>query len=274
MASLSEHSHSQDREEQRPRFNPSEHLLQIRSGNRGELRDYLPVQWRLVWFRELCPQGTIETEMVHLDLERETEEEYYGYNSETRRNEKMVRRAKGFVIFRAVVKDGKGGVATGTKSEKAASFPDFIEKAETGAIGRALAALGFGTQFAPELDEEHRIVDSPIERAAHSTSEHASEAAATSEAESASSGARGAAAPAVPPSRQRTSPRSGNAGNGGDSEHGPITDQQLASIRKLCDTLGKSEPNDLASWNYAAARELILQLSREYRQRNESRKAS
>ncbi|WP_069805305.1 hypothetical protein [Thermogemmatispora onikobensis] len=272
MTSLGEHSHSQSREEQRPRFNPSEHLLQIRSGNRGELRDYLPVQWRLVWFRELCPQGTIETEMVHLDLERETEEEYYGYNSETRRNEKMVRRARGFVIFRAVVRDGKGGVATGTKSEKAASFPDFIEKAETGAIGRALAALGFGTQFAPELDEEHRIVDSPVERAApHSTGEHAPEATAASEPEAASSNARGAAVPAVSPSRQRTSPRSGN---GSDSEHGPITDQQLASIRKLCDTLGKSEPNDLASWNYAAARELILQLSREYRQRNESRKAS
>ncbi|GER82561.1 MAG: hypothetical protein IMW90_13055 [Thermogemmatispora sp.] len=265
MTSLGEHSHSQGREEQRPRFNPSEHLLQIRSGNRGELRDYLPVQWRLVWFRELCPQGTIETEMVHLDLERETEEEYYGYNSETRRNEKMVRRAKGFVIFRAVVRDGKGGVATGTKSEKAASFPDFIEKAETGAIGRALAALGFGTQFAPELDEEHRIVDSPVERAANATSEQTPEAA--SESEAASSTARGAT---PPPSRQRVS----RPASGSDHEQGLITDQQLASIRKLCDTLGKPEPNDLASWNYGAARELILQLSREYRQRNESRKAS
>jgi hypothetical protein len=135
-----------------PSFAPESHLIRIGSGPSGQ-RWYLPVQWRLVWFRELCPQGTIETEMVHLDLERETEEEYYAYNSETRRHEKMVRRAKGFVIFRAVVKDGKGGMATGTKSEKAASFPDFLEKAETGAIGRALAALGFGTQFAPELEE-------------------------------------------------------------------------------------------------------------------------
>lgn len=26
-----------------------------------------------------------------------------------------------------------------------------------------MAALGYGTQFAPELQEEHRIVDSPVE---------------------------------------------------------------------------------------------------------------
>nr|BBH94562.1 hypothetical protein KTA_27610 [Thermogemmatispora argillosa] len=266
MASLGE-QHQPHRDEQRPRFNPSEHLVQIRSGNRGELRDYLPVQWRLVWFRELCPQGTIETEMVHLDLERETEEEYYAYNSETRRNEKMVRRAKGFVIFRAVVKDGKGGVATGTKSEKAASFPDFIEKAETGAIGRALAALGFGTQFAPELDEEHRIVDSPVERPSTATPERAPETVTPAEAEAATSATRGANAAAT---RQRQARPGGNNG----SEHDPITDQQLASIRKLCSTLGKAEPGDLASWDYAAARELIQQLSREYRQRSESRKAS
>ncbi|WP_376794082.1 hypothetical protein [Thermogemmatispora sp.] len=140
-----------------PKQEPKPLTLETRFANKCIVvqdRRYLPVQWRLVWFRELCPQGTIETEIVHLDLDRETEEEYYGYNRDTRRTEKMVRRAKGFVIVRAVVKDGRGGVATGTKSEKAASFPDFIEKAETGAIGRALAALGFGTQFALELEEQ------------------------------------------------------------------------------------------------------------------------
>lgn len=41
-------------------------------------------------------------------------------------------------------------------------FGDFIEKAETGAIGRALALVGFGTQFcADELDEGPRLADSP-----------------------------------------------------------------------------------------------------------------
>src|SRR5205085_9589284 len=131
--------------------------------------DYLPVQWRLVWFRDVCPEGTIETEIVQLDLDRETEEEVFAWNSETRRSEKVVKHANGFAIFRATVKDGKGGMATGTKSEKAASFPDYIEKAETGAIGRALAALGYGTQFAPELNEEHRIVDAPVDRSTPSS---------------------------------------------------------------------------------------------------------
>jgi hypothetical protein len=146
-------------------FNPNEHLIQIKS--REGNKDYLPAQWRVVWFRAAFSHGSIETEMLHLDLDRDTEEETSVWNAEQRRNEKILKQAKGFVIFRAIVKDGQGGVGTGTKSEKAASFPDFIEKAETGAIGRALAALGYGTQFTgDEWDEAHRIVDSPVDQAA------------------------------------------------------------------------------------------------------------
>src|SRR5205823_12336174 len=123
----------------------------------------------LVWFRELCPQGTIDTEEVEVDLDREMEEEVFVWNAERRRSEKVVKRAKGYARFRATISDGKGGRATGTKSECAASFPDYIEKAETGAIGRALAALGYGTQFAPDLDEQHRIVDAPVDRSTSGT---------------------------------------------------------------------------------------------------------
>src|SRR5579883_1843012 len=144
-------------------FNPNEHLMQIKSGQTS--KDYLPVQWRLVWFRSLCPQGTIETELVLLDLDRETEEEVFVWNNEKRCSEKVIKTAKGIAIFRATVKDGKGGVATGTKTEKAASFADWVEKAETGAIGRALAALGYGTQFTgDEFNENHRMVDAPVDR--------------------------------------------------------------------------------------------------------------
>jgi hypothetical protein len=142
-------------------FNPAEHLISIR--NRQGSSEYLPVQWRLVWFRNECPEGSIETEIIHLDLEKETEEEVFAWNAEKRRNESVTKTARGIAIFRATVKDGRGGIATGTGSERAASFGDFIEKAETKAIGRALAGLGYGTQFAPELNEEHRIVDSPVE---------------------------------------------------------------------------------------------------------------
>jgi hypothetical protein len=66
-------------------FNPNEHLMQIKLGQTS--KDYLPVQWRLVWFRSLCPEGTIETELVHLDLDRETEEEVFVWNNEKRKGD-------------------------------------------------------------------------------------------------------------------------------------------------------------------------------------------
>lgn len=144
-------------------FNPNEHLMQIK--NRGGSADYLPVQWRLVWFREQCPHGTIDTEELEVDLDRECQAEVFQWNDQTRRNEKVLKKAKGYARYRAIITDGKGGRAMGTKSERAVDFPDYAEKAETGAIGRALAALGYGTQFAgDEFDERHRIVDAPVER--------------------------------------------------------------------------------------------------------------
>ena len=240
-------------------FNPNEHLMQIKSGQGS--KDYLPVQWRLVWFRSVCPNGIIRTEIVHLDLDRETEEEVFVWNSEKRRSEKTTKRANGYVIFRAVVEDGKGGVATGTKMEKSASFGDWLEKAETGAIGRALAALGYGTQFAPELDEQHRIVDSPVERV-------------TSPVESNGNGHKDVVA--VRPSATKAN------GNGQQAPpatpeiaaNAPVTEQQLMSIRKLCEHLGKAEPERVESLSFASAKEIITQLSQEYRQSRSRSRAS
>jgi len=237
-------------------FNPNDHLMQIK--NKNGAADYLPVQWRLVWFRTLCPEGTIETEMLHLDLDRETEEEGYAWNNETRRSEKIVKRANGIAVFRAVVKDGKGGVATGTKSEKAASFPDFIEKAETGAIGRALAALGYGTQFAPELNEEHRIVDAPVDRSISSSD---------------SNGNGGKPLTSVRPAITTNNVKA-NGAREGDAADASATEQQLTSIRKLCQHLGKPEPENPETMSYLDAKELIMQLSHEYNEQKQRRKAS
>src|SRR5437870_3392872 len=254
---MSERSSGQKREEQRARmFNPNEHLMQLKS--REGSKDYLPVQWRLVWFRELCPQGTIDTEEVEVDLDREMVEEVFVWNAERRRSEKVVKRAKGYARFRATISDGKGGRATGTKSECAASFPDYIEKAETGAIGRALAALGYGTQFAPELDEEHRIVDAPVNRGAP-----------------ASSGNGGAENSTVTPITRPNAARSGNK-TSGNGQHTAVaegapgvaaTEKQLTSIRKLCEYLGKPEPENQAALSYVKAKELLDQLTLEYKQR-------
>ncbi len=238
-------------------FNPNDHLVQIK--NRNGSADYLPVQWRLVWFREQCPEGTIETEMLHLDLDRETEEEGYVWNNDARRSEKVIKRANGLAVFRAIVKDGKGGIGTGTKSERAASFPDYIEKAETGSIGRALAALGYGTQFAPDLDEQHRIVDAPVDRGTPANDSNGNERkpiASVRTAPIASNGkAKGTAAEE----------------NAADTN---ATDQQLASIRKLCQHLGKPEPEHPETLSYQEAKALITQLSHEYNEQKQQRKAS
>jgi hypothetical protein len=105
-------------------------------------KEYLEVKYRIVWFREDHPTWSIETELVAITDRSAT--------------------------ARAAVRDDQGRViATSHKFENAAGFPDFLEKAETGAIGRALALIGYGTQFcADELDEGERIVDSPVVTAA------------------------------------------------------------------------------------------------------------
>ena len=256
---MSNQANEQAQEEQKKRsFNPNDHLMQLRS--KEGAKDYLPVQWRLVWFREQCPQGTIDTDEREIDLDREVEEEVYVWNSEKRRSEKVVKRAKGYARFKAIVTDGKGGRATGTKSENAASFPDYIEKAETGAIGRALAALGFGTQFAPELSEAHRIVDSPVDRAPNGYE---------------SNGSNGNAP--LTPMRPAAMSNNNTNGNAPVAVETPtdatmtVTEQQITSIRKLSEYLGKAEPESLASMSNLEAKKVIQQLTAEYRQ---SKKAS
>jgi hypothetical protein len=58
----------------------------------------------------------------------------------------------------------EGALATGHGSETKSDFGDFIEKAETKAIGRALAALGFGTQFCDDFAEGDSVTDAPVQR--------------------------------------------------------------------------------------------------------------
>lgn len=114
-------------------FDVRKHLIRVQGG-----REYLPVAYRLVWFREDHPDYGIDTTVITLDLER------------------------GVAVFAAAVTNEAGRLlAAGVKMETARDFPDFVEKASTGAIGRALGALGYGTQFAPEFDEGERVVDAP-----------------------------------------------------------------------------------------------------------------
>lgn len=117
-------------------FNPEQHLRKIQG------RDYLEVKWRLVWLRTDQPSARLTTSLQEHDPERR------------------------YALFKAEVVIPDGGSATGWGSETGSDFGEYLEKAETKAIGRALGALGFGTQFTgPDFDDDgQRVVDSPVER--------------------------------------------------------------------------------------------------------------
>ena len=67
--------------------------------------------------------------------------------------------------MKAIIKDVTGQIiATARKKETEIGFPDYIEKAVTGAIGRALAMCGYGTLQAPEFDEQDRLAAAPVEK--------------------------------------------------------------------------------------------------------------
>ena len=72
----------------------------------------------------------------------------------------------GYARYRANIFDESGRlISTGTKTEWSERFMDFAEKAETGAIARALAVAGYGTEAALDLDEgaeDGRIADAPV----------------------------------------------------------------------------------------------------------------
>lgn len=119
------------------------HLIDLKGKN------YMPVQQRVLWFREDKPDWSIVTTPVELTDKH--------------------------AVFRADIKNKDGIIVScAHKKEDSKGFADFIEKAETGAIGRALANCGYGTQFATELLEadlertndketKQKPIDAPIE---------------------------------------------------------------------------------------------------------------
>jgi len=119
-------------------FNPKDHFINLKG------KQYLPVAPRIAWFREEHPDWTIMTYAVP---------ELSGTD---------------YCTFAAEIHDTSGRlIAKAHKTEHEKHFADYREKAETGAIGRALALCGYGTLFAQELEEpitpagDMRIVDTP-----------------------------------------------------------------------------------------------------------------
>jgi len=111
-------------------FDPAQHLTKIKG------QDYLEVKWRLAWLRAEHPDAVLTTELHSHE--------------------------NGRAIFTAHVQVPNGGSATGWGSETTDSFENYIEKAETKAIGRALAAVGYGTQFCDDFNDTGAIADAPV----------------------------------------------------------------------------------------------------------------
>ena len=100
-------------------------------------KDYLQVAHRIIWFREDHPDWIMEVSFPILE--------------------------KDIVLAKATITDEKGQIrAIAHRTEF--SMND-LENAETGAIGRALGHLGYGTQFCTELleNEGKKLADSPIQ---------------------------------------------------------------------------------------------------------------
>lgn len=121
---------------------------------------YLPARRRIQWMRGIPvphPDWTIDTEIIEHVVGKLVKPGPVGVG----------RVEGGYTVVRANIFDTDSRlVATGLKSEYSENFTDYLEKAETGAIARALAVAGYGTESAIDLDEgvdAGRIADSPVE---------------------------------------------------------------------------------------------------------------
>jgi hypothetical protein len=118
------------------RFDPVEKMIKIGRA------DYLLVRDRMMWAREQHPNLCIATEVLRLD--------------------------DTIAVFKArvdyVADDGGIVFGEGHGSETPKDFPEYIEKAETKAVGRALGALGYGTAAAFEENPDISIADAPVAR--------------------------------------------------------------------------------------------------------------
>jgi hypothetical protein len=172
-------------------FEPARYLSRLNG------KDYLEVKWRLVWLRDRHPGANVDTQLVELTEDK--------------------------AVFKATIEIPEGGRATGYGSETERDFRDFLEKAETKAIGRALAALGFGTQFCDDHNfgaSEGRVVDAPVSQPGRAQPRDSAPAPAR--------------APVAPPRQE-------------PAQTGRIAAGQQQAIIRMCDELGYTTEDRIAA---------------------------
>src|SRR2546421_4176910 len=111
-------------------YSPAEHLVQIRAKD-GTLKDYCPANWRLYELRLRHPMITLESEIVHMDVEHN------------------------LVVVKAWIFDGKTYAESERRSSayKQGSLSS-LDKIETGAKARAARDFGIGTEYALDMEDE------------------------------------------------------------------------------------------------------------------------
>ena len=126
-------------------FDPAEFTRQLPNED-GSTSLYLDVKYRLLWFRLHRPQGKIVPEIVHVD-------------------EKSAVVSCKLYEDKADAADQFLAQASAQRFCSEEKYGDrYLEIAETAAIGRVLAAAGYGTQFCGNTDMLSGIIaDAPIE---------------------------------------------------------------------------------------------------------------
>ncbi len=130
-------------------MNPKEKIIKItrRDKETGIVTqsDYLEVKWRRVWFNEEHPDWKIL-----IDVKMFPENDI----------------PKACLAKAEIYNDKNELVTIGWGYSTVEMFKRFVEKACTAAEGRALASIGYGTQWAEEYyedtDSAENLVDSPV----------------------------------------------------------------------------------------------------------------
>lgn len=125
-----------------PKFEAEKHLVNLNPN--GPPRMYLETKWRLVWLRSEHPDAHVETAI-------------HQYDTQTA------------VVTARIELPKTGAVATGIGTAETKNSSKFsgriLEKAETAAVGRACAALGYGTQHSGgDYEDGGNVADTPRQR--------------------------------------------------------------------------------------------------------------
>lgn len=129
-------------------FDPAQHLRTLEDGS-----EYLDARWRLVWFLESHSEYTITSNLVHLSAR--------------------------LAVVKVTITLPGGRTAEGLGMASAHDVYRHVETAQTHALARALAMLGFGTESALDFETD-APADAGVQRnGSNGNKEPASEAQAT-----------------------------------------------------------------------------------------------